>query len=458
MITDEDIDQIGARPLTTGDWFKVVGIMAIYRELKGTIPMPGQKAQKRFLLLTLYADANVGDFILAIIFLYQLAKFFLPSHPQHDFHWRQKAILAAIRTSNVFQSQKRIVYAGGHTKTSSERMRGYAAKREGIKHREVSVPINAAVTAANPATGRATSSPTLHFFSGPWPAGEPSNDDDKDGHGRGDGPIIVYAHGGGYVEPIAPSAHVALARSMAKACGARQVIFVVYALCPEAQYPSQLVQIVESLRYLLEQENISPGDLVLAGDSAGAHMMASLLAHIAAPAPYVPPLRPSGQFLAVVLLSPWFTWTDAASLGASACDFLEGPHTANLVRVLRPRVEDVWCEIVAAPNAHEVWACVFGVEGSGEKPLVKRLLVTASDSEIMHRDARVFAVEYAGATSVSVGAGDSETQFARVRSETRVFAVGRRETHAQPALDEAVRYYGGGAWRALQAFMSSLRD
>ncbi|OAA49202.1 Alpha/beta hydrolase fold-3 [Beauveria brongniartii RCEF 3172] len=424
MITDQDIDQIGARPLTAGDWFKVVGIMAIY----------------------------------PIIFLYQFAKFFLPCHPQHDFHWRQRTILAAIRTSNVFQSQKRIVYAAGHTKTTSERVRGYAAKRDGIKHREVSVPINAAATAANPATGRATSSPTLHFFSGPWLAGEPGNDDDEDDHGRGGGPVIVYAHGGGYVEPIAPSAHVALARSMAKACGARQVVFIAYALCPDAQYPTQLVQIVESVRFLLEQEDVPPADLVLAGDSAGAHMMASLLAHIAAPAPYVPPLRPSGQFLAVVLLSPWFTWTDAASLGTSTCDYLEGPHTAHLVRVLRPRVEDVWCEIVAAPNAREVWARVFGVGASGEKPLVKRLLVTASDSEIMHRDARVFAVDYVGATSVSVGADDSETQFARVRSETRAFAVGRRETHVQPGLDEAVRYYGGGTWRALQAFMSSLRD
>ncbi|KAM3443324.1 hypothetical protein MY4824_000627 [Beauveria thailandica] len=432
MITDQDIDQIGARPLTAGDWFKVVGIMAIY----------------------------------PIIFLYQLAKFFLPCHPQHDFHWRQRAILAAIRTSNVFQSQKRIVYAAGHTKTTSERVRGYATKRDGIKHREVLVPINAAATAPNPVTGRAVSSPTLHFFSGPWLAGEPGNDDDddddKDGHGRGrrGGPVIVYAHGGGYVEPIAPSAHVALARSMAKACGARQVVFIAYALCPEAQYPTQLVQVVESLRFLLEHEDVPPTDLVLAGDSAGAHMMASLLAHIAAPAPYAPPLRPGGRFLAAVLLSPWFTWTDAASLGTSACDYLEGPHTARLVRVLRPRVADVWCEIVAAPGAREVWARVFGggAAGGGEKPLVERLLVTASDSEIMHRDARVFAVDYAGATSVSVGAGESETQFARVRSEARVFAVGTRETHVQPGLDEAVGYHGGGTWRALQAFMSSLGD
>ncbi|OAA79788.1 Alpha/beta hydrolase fold-3 [Akanthomyces lecanii RCEF 1005] len=423
MITDEDLDKLGARPLTAWDRVKAVGIAAAY----------------------------------PLIFLFQLAKYFVPSHPQYDFHWRQKAMLASIRSAITFQGEKRIGWAAGHATSTNDRVRDFATKHKDIKHREVSVSINPAVAADNPATGSAMPQPTLHFLSGPWITGEADSD-------RGNtGPVIFYSHGGGYLDPIIPGAHIPLAQSMAKACGAREVVFISYALCPDVQYPAQLVQIVESMRFLLEKEAIPPEDLILAGDSAGAHMMASLMAHMVEPAPYVPPLAPAlrgGQLRAAVLLSPWFTWTDAASIGTNPCDYLEGPHAAHLVGVLRPKVEDVWCEIVAAPGAREVWARVFATSGGSgdERPLVKRMLVTASDSEIMYRDARVFAVEYAGAVSVLVGAGEAETQLATVRTEPRVFAVGRRETHVQAGLDEAVKYYGGGTWRALQVFMSSLQD
>lgn len=409
MITDEDREILGAQPLTAWDRVKMIGIVAL----------------------------------LPIAFIYQLVRFFLPSHPQRSLHWRQKAMLASIHAANVFQSQKRISYAGSHVKTTDELLRAFVRKRrDRIQHREVAVPISAAA-ATNPATGRAVPSPTLHFLSGPW-------------LGSGDGPVLFYAHGGGYLEPVVPGAHIPLARSMAQACGARAIVFIAYALCPEAQYPAHLVQVVEAMRFLLEREAIPPGELVLAGDSAGAHMMASLLAHMAAPAPHVPPLTTRGgaPLRAVVLLSPWFTWTDAASLGGRTCDYLDGPHTARLVRVLRPRPDEVWCEIVAAPAAREVWARVFG----GARPLVQRLLVTAAEEEIMQRDARVWAVEYAGAESVVVGQGAMDGELAVVRRARRVLAVGVGETHVQPGLDEAVGYLGGGTWRALQAFMSSLQD
>ncbi|EGX90339.1 hypothetical protein CCM_06757 [Cordyceps militaris CM01] len=239
MITDEDREILGAQPLTAWDRVKMIGIVAL----------------------------------LPIAFIYQLVRFFLPSHPQRSLHWRQKAMLASIHAANVFQSQKRISYAGSHVKTTDELLRAFVRKRrDRIQHREVAVPISAAA-ATNPATGRAVPSPTLHFLSGPW-------------LGSGDGPVLFYAHGGGYLEPVVPGAHIPLARSMAQACGARAIVFIAYALCPEAQYPAHLVQVVEAMRFLLEREAIPPGELVLAGDSAGAHMMASLLAHMAAPAPH----------------------------------------------------------------------------------------------------------------------------------------------------------------------------
>ncbi|OAA63904.1 Alpha/beta hydrolase fold-3 [Cordyceps fumosorosea ARSEF 2679] len=422
MITEEDLEIIGAQPLTAWDKVKIVGIVFLY----------------------------------PIVFAYQLARFLLPHHPQRALHWRQKALLAGIHAANAFRSQKRITYAAGHARTTNASLRAYAAKHRahGLEHREVLAPVDPA-SSSNPATGQPVPPPTLHFFSGPWLADTP-----------GAGPVVLYAHGGGYLEPLVPSAHVPLARGVARGCAARSLVFLTYALCPAAQYPAQLVQGVAALRHLLDVERVRPGDLVLAGDSAGAHLMASLLAHAIEPSPSAPPLCFGGEQLrAAVLLSPWFTWTDAASLGASECDFLDGADVARRVTVLRPRVDEVWCEVVAAEGARQVWERVFATTDEAEcgKPLVKRLLVTASDSEIMYRDAKVFAVEYAGATIVVVGGegkdeADMKARLAVVESEARVFAVGVREAHVQPGLDEAVGYHGDGTWRALQTFMSSLRD
>ena len=48
------------------------------------------------------------------------------------------------------------------------------------------------------------------------------------------------------------------------------VLFPAYGLAPYATWPTQLEQGVESLRYVLEELGRKPGNVMLAGDSAGA--------------------------------------------------------------------------------------------------------------------------------------------------------------------------------------------
>ena len=78
--------------------------------------------------------------------------------------------------------------------------------------------------------------------------------------------------GGGYTLPADP-AHMILGSVLvenAKAAGKELgVLFLAYSLAPQAQYPRQLQQGVEMLRYALDELGRRPGNIIIGGDSAG---------------------------------------------------------------------------------------------------------------------------------------------------------------------------------------------
>lgn len=53
-----------------------------------------------------------------------------------------------------------------------------------------------------------------------------------------------------------------------------------YSLSPAAKYPTQLIQAVDGLRYIIAQRQIEPKSIVLAGDSAGAALAFGVLLHL----------------------------------------------------------------------------------------------------------------------------------------------------------------------------------
>lgn len=79
-------------------------------------------------------------------------------------------------------------------------------------------------------------------------------------------PVILYLHGGGYMTG-SPRTHRALTGHLAVCCRAR--LFVPdYRLAPEQPFPAGLDDAVAAYRGLLG-DGIEPGDIVIAGDSAG---------------------------------------------------------------------------------------------------------------------------------------------------------------------------------------------
>jgi len=81
------------------------------------------------------------------------------------------------------------------------------------------------------------------------------------------GPRLLYAHGGGFVVGGLDS-HDDVCAELATACGA-QVISVDYRLVPEHPHPAAYEDVLAVARAL-------PGPLVLAGDSAGGALVASV--------------------------------------------------------------------------------------------------------------------------------------------------------------------------------------
>lgn len=115
--------------------------------------------------------------------------------------------------------------------------------------------------------------------------------------------VILYCHGGGYTSGGLGFSKV-LASKLTRATGMDTLAFD-YRLAPEHPYPAAVEDALTAWGHL-ESLGIAPGDIVLAGDSAGGNLAMVLCLK----------LREAGRGLpgALLLMSPW---TDMTASGES---------------------------------------------------------------------------------------------------------------------------------------------
>jgi acetyl esterase/lipase len=123
--------------------------------------------------------------------------------------------------------------------------------------------------------------------------------------------VVLYAHGGGYVSGSIAS-HRSMVSELGAAAGAR-TLALDYRRAPEAPFPAAADDVMAAYRFLL-RSGYAPGQIVLAGDSAGGGLtMATLLA-----------LRDAGEALpaGAFCISPWVDLlnTGAAMASKAAVD------------------------------------------------------------------------------------------------------------------------------------------
>lgn len=125
--------------------------------------------------------------------------------------------------------------------------------------------------------------------------GMPCASIEPEGAGRvGNARVLLYLHGGGYVTGFIDSS-LMLCVPMARELGLRLVL-PEYRLAPEHPFPAAIDDALKAYRWLLA-EGYSPGEIALAGDSAGGGLCLAVIQAI----------RDSGGPVpaAALCLSPW---------------------------------------------------------------------------------------------------------------------------------------------------------
>ena len=103
---------------------------------------------------------------------------------------------------------------------------------------------------------------------------------------RAIGATVLYLHGGGYIG-TSPMMYAAFAAALVRATG-HEIFIPDYRMAPEFPFPASVLDAADVYRGLLSR-GVEPGHLLIAGDSGGGGLAASLLQHlhihgIAAPA------------------------------------------------------------------------------------------------------------------------------------------------------------------------------
>lgn len=148
---------------------------------------------------------------------------------------------------------------------------------------------------------------------------------------------IFYLHGGGYFSSQ-PGTYLLFLLRLAEtilAQGSSVSMFALdYHLAPEYCYPTQLREAAAAYGYLINEQSIPPEKIVIAGDSAGAHLALSFLVDLQSSKRKLP--KPGG----LVAVSPWLSLNHTPSTNTER-DVLSAPFLeATARRFLGPSFKE----------------------------------------------------------------------------------------------------------------------
>ncbi|TAQ86633.1 hypothetical protein B7494_g5047 [Chlorociboria aeruginascens] len=191
--------------------------------------------------------------------------------------------------------------------------------------------------------------------------------------------IVVFFHGGGYMAPALPE-HIAFAFGFANPSQKDVAVVVLqYSLASEEanHYPYQLQQATSLIEHLLHSEKLSPSAITLVGDSAGAHLLLSLILHLSHPNPLVSPLKMVGRFSGAVLISPWIT------MGKSSESMPVDKHKD----ILKPGALAYWARNFLGDIATDAWnsPLIAPAQWWSDVP-VDEMVTMYGDDEILRED------------------------------------------------------------------------
>ena len=207
---------------------------------------------------------------------------------------------------------------------------------------------------------------------------------DEDGQGDPSYLELFYVFGGGFINPIDRAGHLPMVLALARNLGSRQIHLPECSLAPQYPYPCAHVQIVEALRAVLRRT--VPDKLVLAGDSAGASLIAGALAHLITPSPYTLPLDISSPLRAVLLICPYIIFYPPDS--PTPISFRENARIDY-----ETRAYDLAIQHFYAPVHGEVYAELRRASigfWKGLKGKVERIDVIAGEWEMLRDDIVTF--------------------------------------------------------------------
>ncbi|CAI7645641.1 unnamed protein product [Penicillium glandicola] len=169
--------------------------------------------------------------------------------------------------------------------------------------------------------------------------------------------LIIYFPGGGYCLPALPghfSYLETLSTDVTQHGESIGILLVAYDLAPQSRWPRQLQQAVLILQYAIQTLGKRPSDIVLHGDSAGAHLALALLSHLAHPHPQVivPRFSLDEPLGGTMLLSPWvdFSTDHASSIENAGRDTISAKSLNSWARIfLGQTVEDEYNCPIKAP-------------------------------------------------------------------------------------------------------------
>ncbi|GJJ07959.1 hypothetical protein Clacol_002166 [Clathrus columnatus] len=141
--------------------------------------------------------------------------------------------------------------------------------------------------------------------------------------------VILYFHGDGFITPLNKD-HLRFMNGIRldlkyQAKVNVKLAFLEYTLIPNGHYPTQLRQAALALRHLFNL-NISPSNILIAGDSTGGLLAVQLLSHILHPHPSIEPIKmPTSPFVplaGIIAVSPWIALEDHHTRLDNDSDFM----------------------------------------------------------------------------------------------------------------------------------------